>query len=102
MDKKIVVYNIMEQIIEDKVKKLIKEIKMCTCDQCCSDVIALALNDLPPRYAVSRVGKVITRLELLDEQTQTDIITAIMFAIKKVSKSPHHNVKEVTNLIEYE
>lgn len=90
----------MEQIIEDKVMELIKEVKVCTCAQCCSDVIALALNDLPPRYAVSRIGKVITKLELLDEQTQTDIITTIMFAINKVSTSPHHNIKEITNLIE--
>ena len=91
MNKKYTSSNMMEQMVDYKIPELMKQSNMCTYERCCADVRALALNHLPPKYVVTRVGKAMTQFELLGIQTQANITTAIMFAIEKVSRNPRHD-----------
>ena len=52
------------------------------------DVLAYALNRLPPRYVVTEKGSLYTRAEELRQQFKTDIVVELSKAIKHVSTHP--------------
>ncbi|MDS9470316.1 late competence development ComFB family protein [Sporosarcina pasteurii] len=46
--------NVMEMIVRDVLLSNKKELKLiCSCDRCLNDIMAHALNHLPPRYIVN-------------------------------------------------
>lgn len=63
----------------------------CFCDRCQQDIMAVALNSLPPRYVVSEEGEVYARIAELRQQYHADIIVALIEAIDKVQKHPRHD-----------
>lgn len=82
--------NIMEDLVEGKLNELMRAANMCCCERCRADVKALALNNLPPRYVVSVGGDVYSHFQALNMQSQVNITTAIVAAIRVVRDSPHH------------
>lgn len=83
--------NYMEEVvtlISDDL--LAKEKDACKCARCRLDIAALALNNLPPKYAVTDIGRARTKLEATKTQFQIDIIKELTKAIDKVSKNPRH------------
>ena len=52
------------------------------------DVLAYALNHLPPRYVVTEKGHLYSRTDELRQQFQTDIIVELSKAIQQVVKNP--------------
>ena len=52
------------------------------------DVLAFALNHLPPRYVVSEKGHLYTRVDELKQQFRTDIIVELSKAISIVQANP--------------
>ena len=96
------VHNLLEEVVFEKVNKTYEQLKSaktpwltCDCHQCRSDVAALVLNQLPPKYVVS--GRGVTYNNSSDNtQTLVDIDTRIIDAIKVVSsvQRPYHNLKE--------
>ena len=82
--------NHMETIVDHDLLKLMEENDMCTCDRCQLDVRALALNQLPPRYVVSRRGELMTEIDATVVQHQADVLAAMLNAIKIVKKNPNH------------
>ncbi len=91
-------YNMTEKMVDYKLKELIFASKICTCERCTADVRALALNELPPKYTVSRIGEIVTEFELLSIQEQANIIMAIMYGINIVAQSPHHDKEGVKRI----
>lgn len=84
--------NYMENLVWQQVDDVIKaHPNACDCEKCRYDVVALALNFLPPRYVVTEKGQTYTRIKSLEQQFNIDIITAISNAIKIVNSKPHHN-----------
>ena len=83
--------NIMEDLVECKLNELIRASNMCGCERCRADVQALALNKLPPKYVVSVSGDVYSHFQAMNVQTQVNITTAIVNAIRIVQQSPHHD-----------
>jgi len=63
---------------------------VCGCERCRYDVVALALNFLPPRYVVTEKGQVITKVKSLEQQFNVDLIAALTNAIIIVKSRPHH------------
>jgi competence protein ComFB len=93
--------NYMEEAVKDVLDRLIEHPELtrgvtmpCTCDQCRLDVVALALNHLPPKYIVAPRGEIFTRVDLLNQQAEADIIRSLVDAIKIVSKRPRHSCGE--------
>ncbi len=82
--------NIMEDLVEETYGDMKPHITSCTCEQCHADTIALALNQLPPQYAVTPAGVSITKARNLRMQHMADIQMALTRAIDIVSKHPRH------------
>jgi len=75
------------QILKDpELQKLLP----CHCDQCLDDVLAMALNHLPPRYATTDEGQLYVQVEYLRPQLRSDILRELTQAALRVSSHPHH------------
>ena len=88
--KKHQVFNVVETIANEKVLDIMTRIDMCTCEQCICDVLALALNTLPPKYVTSHAGKQYIQLEAYKKQLETDVAFALMKASMTVKEAPNH------------
>lgn len=90
---------VLSNFSEVMVKKMLEEYLSktdipCKCDRCQADIMALALNRLPPRYFVSPKGEVLTNFEshLLPDKAR--VITEVVSAAKIVSEYPSHNIDD--------
>lgn len=52
------------------------------------DVLAYALNRLPPKYFVTEKGQIYTRVQELRQQFKTDILVELTKAIQKIMENP--------------
>lgn len=85
-------HNIMEDKVTDIANRLMKgEQEFCTCERCKLDVIALSLNEVPPKYVVTDKGELYGRANLMTNQSDADIIKEVTKAIEIVRKNPRHN-----------
>jgi len=82
--------NFMERLVREKVDSIIKSVGMCGCEQCRLDVMALALNALPPKYVVTEKGEIYTRLDGMREQIAADVVRELTKAAEVVSGNPRH------------
>lgn len=82
--------NMMETMVEDTLDILLPELDCCTCEHCRNDMVAYALNHLPPRYVVTRSGGVISKADTMRIQHMTDIRTALVRAAQIVKEHPRH------------
>ena len=81
----------MEGAVEEMMEGIIAHTKgICTCPRCRKDILALALNKLPPKYAVSDKGINYTKISFLQRQFNADITRTVAEAAKIVASSPRH------------
>ncbi|MDR3540099.1 MAG: late competence development ComFB family protein [Desulfosporosinus sp.] len=64
----------------------------CSCELCQADIMALALNRLPPRYYVSLRGEIITQWESHNLPDQARVMAEVVRAIQQVSATPSHPI----------
>lgn len=83
--------NMMEAMVEEELDLRGDSLGCCLCEQCRSDIAALALNHLPPRYVATRAGGAIGKADSLRIQHLTDVRTALVQAAQLVSESPRHD-----------
>lgn len=85
-------YNILEFEVKQTLEYLLKNNNDigCSCDHCKNDIMAIALNSLPPKYIVTDKGLLYTKLANFNQQFNTDIVTALAKAIKQVNDNPRH------------
>lgn len=82
--------NVMEELLSEKLNEVQGELDCCLCDQCRSDIIAYALNQLSPKYVNSDVGRAYARLDTLSFQFETDMLAALMAGAGMVRNHPRH------------
>lgn len=84
---------------EDAVRRMLPEVLkdylkthpgICTCDLCKDDMMALALNQLPPHYVVSPEGTIFTSVGFDQIGGKAQVVAAITKAIGQVIKKPRH------------
>ncbi|SES63546.1 late competence development ComFB family protein [Anaerobranca gottschalkii] len=85
---KLINYN--EVLVREKLEELLKNSSVCDCEQCKLDMMAIALNNLPPKYVVSQQGEIFSKAQAFNAQTAVDILGAITDAMEKVKRSPRH------------
>jgi competence protein ComFB len=85
-----ILHNLMEEAILDVVDDFMDKRNICACEQCRLDVVAIALNSLPPRYVATPKGVIYAKTDFLEIQKNIDVIGAILKAIELVKKNPHH------------
>ncbi|KUO50715.1 MAG: hypothetical protein APF76_15570 [Desulfitibacter sp. BRH_c19] len=83
------VKNTMEILVWQMVNDIVPKFpEVCRCNGCRSDIVALALNQLPPMYVATEIGEVYSKSNILESQYRADIIGALTKAIVKVAASP--------------
>lgn len=85
--KNLVLVNLMEQLVADRLDSVFEKFNCCRCDKCRQDVAAMALNSLPAYYVVAEPDKL---PELLNEAPTKDIAGAMVKAILHVKSHPQH------------
>jgi competence protein ComFB len=82
--------NLMEDVVYDVMDKLAEETEFCSCGICRLDMAAHALNHLPPKYVVTKMGEAYSKIDQLHQQFQVDVAMALYNAIEAVKKNPRH------------
>lgn len=82
--------NITEFVVEEMFEDIKGSLGICTCEQCSGDVIAYALNQLEPRYVVSKIGKAAVQIEALNFQNSADVRGAIIKGAELIRQHPRH------------
>ena len=83
--------NVMEDLAWELLDQVLdQDPAACRCDACRHDIMALALNQLPPRYAVRETGHLYSRAALLDIQCRADVYRALAQALLVVKAAPRH------------
>ena len=80
----------MENLVEEALDDMKDHIEFCHCARCHDDIVALALNNLPPQYAVTSKGASMVKIKTLRYQYRTDIQKELIKAIDIVNENPRH------------
>lgn len=82
--------NIMEMLVEEEFDRAKHSLDCCTCDECRNDIIAFALNQLPPKYVVTKKGEIYSKTYILRNQHYADIMAALAKGANLVRDKPRH------------
>jgi len=83
--------NHMETVVREVLQEYIHHGKLrCSCERCQADIMALTLNRIPPRYAVSLKGEILTDWESRALPSQAKVMAELINAAKQVGESPSH------------
>lgn len=93
--------NYMEDVVRDVLEILLKErAGICKCQQCKKDMMAFALNRLPPKYIVSERGFTHSFIEEINNvDWKADVVTVVNLGIDLISKRKrkHHTPSQKAN-----
>ena len=83
------IHNRIEQHVQDAYRDLLSHFPgFCGCEVCQADVLVYSLNRLPARYVASEEGRVLTELNLDQQQTRANIEVVVLEAFAKVISAP--------------
>lgn len=82
--------NAMEAVVLETYEMVKDSLNCCQCEICKTDVIAYALNHLPPKYVVSPQGELYTKASMLGSQYKITVISALAEAARVVRERPKH------------
>ena len=82
--------NLMEEVVENVLDNLKSERSFCDCDICRLDIIAYTLNNVPPKYVVTKIGEAYSKVDHLHSQFKVDVTMALYEAIEVIKKKPRH------------
>lgn len=87
--------NHTEGVVQQALKEYMEKYPLiCDCERCQADIKALALNQLPSRYYVSKRGEILTQWESQTAPDQARIMSALIRAVKQVAATPSHEKLE--------
>lgn len=82
--------NVMQSLVEEKAAQFMDLFGLCTCHRCMTDVMALTLTNLPPKYVVMRRGEVVPMLTVYERRYNANIIAQLTHSCRMVMASPRH------------
>lgn len=85
-----VLVNIVEEMVKQKVDEMIKSLDMCGCEKCRLNACAIALNNLPSHYVTTEKGALLGQLEDVEFNYQTNLTVEVMKALMTVKEHPFH------------
>lgn len=92
--KNVHVANVMEKLVDEEFPVVMQKFPdACCCAQCLSDIKALALNKLKPRYVSTDRGDLFERVNISDMMIKVDALRAMTEAAEKVTNNPRHSVE---------
>lgn len=84
--------NYMEDAVKSILDEMLKEesyAHVADNDRLRLDVMAYALNRLPPKYVATQRGHIYTRVQELRQQFKTDIVVELTKALQRVLANPN-------------
>ncbi len=85
-------HNLMEKCVADVMDEILVDCgHICTCEKCKLDIMAIALNNLAPKYVVTKEGLLYAKLDRLSQQLDVDLAKEIIKAAEIVKNNPHHD-----------
>lgn len=87
---KLIHVNVMQILVDEIADKYIEMFGLCNCPHCVTDVKALALNNLTPKYVVMHEGEMVPRITLYEHRFKSYVVAQILNACKVVAGNPHH------------
>ena len=87
----VILKNYMEYYVAQSLDRVILNGEHCSCKNCYYDVMAIALNNLPPKYIVSEKGQIFASTDVLNYQYSVDVFAAITKAMNIVTENPRHD-----------
>lgn len=82
--------NVYENLVRDRVEEFQKMFDVCTCPRCTTDIIALALTNLPAKYVVTEVSKVSPLLSYYSAKFKTAVAAQLSNACIVIKQNPFH------------
>ena len=90
-EQRFVLRNFVEDIVMDKLGRTIAMLRCCECERCKKDVMAYALNELPPAYMVLPAHQVEADVKQLRKNYEVKVSSALIKAVQKVKAHPNHD-----------
>lgn len=84
--------NVMEELVEEPLRKYIKLFGLCDCPRCVADVRALALSRLPAKYVVLSRASLSPLLSFYQAKFDSALVAQVIYACKTVMESPRHTL----------
>lgn len=84
--------NEAEQLVFKELERQLAEQDedLCRCNDCVTDMAAMALNGVKPLYRVSLLGALYAAEAMNDEEYASSVREAVSTAIQKVKANPAH------------
>lgn len=82
-----ILVNLMEGFLEKRLEAALTKFKCCSCEKCRKDVLAMALNKLPPLYVIEDDPD---QRDLHERERSAQVTTALVQAILAVKARPTH------------
>ena len=73
---------------------VVSTLDCCACPLCKADIIAYALNQLPPKYVALREGEAYPKLFILQKEYRTRVAAALVHAAAVVRENPRHGPED--------
>ena len=81
-----ILVNLAELAVKERLNEALNRFKCCECDRCIKDIMAIAVNALPPKYVVRSEQDIAVELRKYDG----DVVGALVNAVLKVKNNPRH------------
>jgi len=85
----VILYNVTEKLVLDKLDATLKKMNCCRCDRCKEDIVAISLNNLKPKYIVANKDNIKEKIHEFSEMGK-EVTTEVIKAVLKVRKNPRH------------
>lgn len=83
--------NITELALEQRLESLWDKMDCCKCEKCREDIMAYALNHLPPQYISTEAGELYAKTKTMSSLYNFDIMRVLALAINIVNDNPRHS-----------
>jgi len=88
-------YNLIENLVKEELTSVLNKYPgICHCEQCQADILALALNHIPPQYVTGTRGLELTR-DMVAAKYHEQITKAVSTAINQVLQNPRETCKKL-------
>lgn len=85
------VKNVVEDIVMEVFNEVHPDLDCCTCEQCCSDIVAYALNQMRPKYVSTEKGALFSKTTVaFDSSYKMEVIKVIAEGARVVKENPRH------------
>ncbi len=81
-----ILVNLAELAVKERMNEALDRFKCCECDRCIKDILAIAVNTLPPKYIVRSEQDIAVELR----KYEGDVVGALVNAVITVKNNPRH------------